>query len=94
MADADEASKAMLAHDFEATKSYLELGLRLKFDCFQRLPWHLAALAHDNSSVRQGAAQRCIQLYDDSLVLGFENTQHHGLTLDFLTGLGGLNLPL
>ena len=84
--DMQEGSRDIILADLQAAQSYLECGIRLKFDAYRRLPWQLAGLAHCRQEKRQVIAARCLALYDQSLADGFAPAQHHEVTRKFLQG--------
>jgi hypothetical protein len=81
--------RAAVLHDFGIAKSYLECGLRLKFDCWSKLPWRLAALGHHDATVRTSTAQEVIEMYDKSIAAGYNDSMQHPLSVKFLA-LGSL----
>lgn len=78
------ADRLIILNDFGMARAYLELGLRLKFDCWRRLPWRLAGLAHPDHAIKVAIAAECLELYDASIRDGFHPTMHHPLTAKLL----------
>ena len=76
--------RTMLIDDFGMARSYFMLGLRLKLDCWRRLPLCLAGLAHHAPEKRQVAAAHSLREFDQSLADGFQLQMHHPLSLKFL----------
>ena len=70
--------------DFEIAKGYVEFGLRLKFDCYRRLPWQLAGLGHHDFAVKVSTAQAAVASFDDSIAGGADPSLHHPLTVKLL----------
>ena len=87
--NASEEAKRIIQSDLEAAKSYLELGLRLKFNCFAQLPWVLCGLAHREDRKRRACARECLRLYQATEVQGFQEEHHRALTVQFMQGEGG-----
>ena len=53
------ADRALVLQDFDAAKSYLELGVRVKLSCWYQLPWVAAGLGHHSSDTRVSTAKTC-----------------------------------
>ena len=79
-----EQDRQAVIQDFGVARSYLELGLQLKFDCWSRLPWRLAALAHPSDAVRTSTARAVLDLFDQSARDGYQAKHHHPMTTKFL----------
>lgn len=82
--DLEEDRKA-LTQDFGVARSYLELGLRLKFDCWSCLPWRLAALAHPADAVKMSTARTVLDLFDQSVQDGYQAKHHHPMRRSITT---------
>eukprot|EP00972_Heterocapsa_arctica_P016220 2391918-Heterocapsa_arctica.AAC.1 len=80
-----EEDRVCLFQDFGLAKSYLLMGFQLKFDCWSRLPWCLAALGHWSREQRVAGARRALSLFDDSFAQGFDASMHHPLSNKLLT---------
>ena len=87
--DASEEARHIIRSDLKAAKSYLELGLRVKFKCFAQLPWLLCGLAHREDDKRRACAQQCLRLYRATEAQGFQEKHHHALTVQFMQGEAG-----
>ena len=81
---ATQACSETILEDYRSAVAYIELGLRVKFDCFKRLPWAIASLAHYQLHQRQEGARTVLRLYDHSVHAGFPVDQHHPVTRKFL----------
>lgn len=77
--------RARLFLDFEQAKSYLVMGLKMKLDCWTRLPWCLAALGHWRKEERIAGARRALLQFDAGLEQGYDATMHHPLSRKLLT---------
>ncbi len=51
--------------DLESGLAYLQLGLDVKFDCWARLPWKLAGLAHHIPEIARQVAAECLAVFDE-----------------------------
>ena len=75
--------EALVMQDFEAGRNYISLGLQVKFDFWGKLPWRLAALAHEDVGVARAAACDML-LKRDGLDVADPSLVHHPVTLRFL----------
>ena len=82
--DAGERCCMVITEDMQSARAYLELGMRVKFDCYQRLPWALMGLAHYNKQCQVDAAKKVLKLFADTEAIGFASQQHHPVTQKFL----------
>jgi predicted secreted protein len=80
-----EEDRVSVFRDFGLAKSYFLMGLQMKFDCWSRLPWCLAALGHWSREARIAGARRALHLFDDSCAQGFGASKHHPLANRLLT---------
>jgi hypothetical protein len=80
-----EEDRISVFRDFGLAKAYFLMGLHMKFDCWSRLPWCLAALGHWSRQARVAGARRALHLFDDSCAQGFDASKHHPLTNRLLT---------
>lgn len=86
---ATDEQQAVLLNDFEAGRSFLQLGLQVKLDFWTRLPWKLAALGHFDVGVARRVAADCVQAFDE--FRGEDPTHvHHCLSIMFLAAGGPL----
>ncbi|CAE7229370.1 unnamed protein product [Symbiodinium sp. CCMP2456] len=75
----------VLNTDFEYGRSYLRFSLSAKFSFWDRLPWHLAGLAHHWPSQARAAAKACMAQYDDMQANPRMKLEHHHvLSVEFL----------
>ena len=79
----DDAAQVSIWEDFEAGHAYLELGLQVKFDFWNRTPWLLAGIAHHDTDTARRVASKACEAFDE---LHFDDPAfvHHPLTLCFL----------
>ncbi len=78
-----EAEESVLLSDFQAGRSYLQLGAQIKFDFWGRLPWKLAGLAHHDVLVSRRIARESLVAFDE--FAGEDPTYvHHYLTIRLL----------
>ena len=75
----------LVLNEFTAARDYLAFGLRRKLDCWERLPWRLAAMSHYVESSRRDAGRDALRQYDGSIADGFTDDLHHPLTVKFLS---------
>ena len=74
------ADLAKITRDFTATKGHIELVLRTKTDFWQRVPWLLCGLSHDNATTASRVARECLAAF-----VGEPNAElHHRLTRRFM----------
>ena len=86
--------EALVMQDFEAGRSYLQLGLQVKMNFWCKLPWRLAVLSHTDAAVARAAAADMLET--TAGLAGFEGDAslvHHPMTLHFL-GSGSLLRPM
>ena len=83
-ASADEHCRKTIAEEMQKARAYLELGLRVKFDFYKRLPWVLLGVGHYKLRCRREAAQKALQLFAESQAVGFTLAHQHPLTAKFL----------
>ena len=79
-----EPDRAFIFQEFAVAKSYLLLGLQVKFDCWNQLPWLLAGLGHWKAEARKSTARKAIEQFDASVARGFPITLHHAKTISML----------
>ena len=86
--------EVLVMQDFEAGRSYIQLGLQVKMNFWSKLPWRLAALSHTDAAVARAAAADMLET--TAGLAGFEGDAslvHHPTTLHFL-GNGSLLRPM
>ena len=88
--DMSESDRAVVLDDFNAGKSWIELGLRQKLDFWQRLPWLLCALGHWDAGKRAFYAQLALQAWETAEKAGFQLSDHHPISVLFLATSGAL----
>ena len=84
-----EEDIAILREDMERARSHLELGMQIKLDFWERLPWKLIAMAHWDCAIARQNAQSCLDMYNDLSDVDPEYV-HHPLTISFLHEPGSL----
>ena len=89
-ADLPDDDRRAILEDFHVAKAYLELGLEIKFGCWQKLPWKLAAMAYWDVTVKAAGARYCIELWESSMAAGYTEDMHHPLSIRFLSAGGRL----
>ena len=75
------AAETCLHDDLEHLRSYLEMGLNVKFDIWGKLPWRIMGLAHHVESERIGTAQTILAQFDAAAI---PLEAHHLMTQRFL----------
>ena len=76
--------ESLVWQDFESSRSFLQMGLQIKFDFWGKVPWKLAALSHPDQDVARQAAQEMLQLSDGLGAAADSALLHHPVTVDFL----------
>ncbi|CAE7037690.1 unnamed protein product [Symbiodinium sp. CCMP2456] len=76
--------ESVLWQDFESSRSFLQMGLQIKFDFWGKVPWKLAALSHPDQDVARQAAGEMLQLSDGLDAAADSALLHHPVTVDFL----------
>ena len=79
-----DEQRTMLIDDFGMARSYFIFAMRLKLDCWRRLPLCLAGLAHSSPEKQQMTAMHSLREFDQSLTNGYGLQMHHSLSLKFL----------
>lgn len=84
-----EQTRSMLA-DFIAVKDRISLNLQSKLDFWQRLPYLLAGISHDDTDVARRCATQCIEAWQRDPAPG----HHHRVTQRFMDPHGVLHASL
>ena len=79
----DQEGHALVLHDFDAGRNYIQLGLQVKLDFWNKLPWRLAALGHNDTQVARTAAHEILETCE-GLGVADPFLVHHPTTLKFL----------
>ena len=85
----EQDQEGLLWRDFEAARSYVQMGLQVKFDFWEKLPWQLAGLCHPNVEKAREVAKTILEKHD-GLHVANPDLVHHPLTLKFLSPDGNL----
>ena len=79
-----EADRTFIFQEFGLAKSFLLLGLQVKFDCWNQLPWLLAGLGHWRAEARKSTARKAIEQFDASIARGLPIELHHPKAVSML----------
>ena len=79
-----DADRTFIFQEFGLAKSFLLLGLQVKFDCWNHLPWLLAGLGHWRAEARKSTARKAIEQFDASIARGLPVELHHPKAVSML----------